>query len=108
MNREGSQQTCCPSRPSRVRGGSVREPSSGGHPGLDPIGGRTQLMRAPLYSSNPSELFEPGTIANPQTLYARLRSETPLARVADTGVHLVATWGLIEEALAREYQLSAN
>src|SRR5262245_19225960 len=40
---------------------------------------RTRSMRAPLYSSNPNELFESDIIANPQTLYARLRSETPLA-----------------------------
>jgi len=65
-------------------------------------------MRAPLYSSHPDELFEPTTIANPQTLYARLRSETPIARVAETGVHLVATWDLVEEALARESDFSAN
>lgn len=65
-------------------------------------------MRAPLYSSNPNELFEPLTIANPQQLYARLRSEAPLSRVADSGVHLVATWDLIEEALARESDFSAN
>jgi cytochrome P450 len=65
-------------------------------------------MRAPLYSSNANELFEPNIIANPQTLYARLRSETPIARVAETGVHLVATWDLIEEALARESDFSAN
>ena len=58
-------------------------------------------MRAPLYSSNPNELFESSTIANPQKLYARLRSETPLSRIAESGVHLVATWDLIEEALAR-------
>ena len=65
-------------------------------------------MRAPLYSSNPNELFEPATIANPQNLYARLRAEAPLARVAESGVHLVATWKLIEEALARESDFSAN
>lgn len=65
-------------------------------------------MRAPLYSSNPNELFEPNVIANPQTLYARLRAETPMARVAETGVHLIATWDLIEEALARESDFSAN
>ena len=41
-------------------------------------------MRAPLYSPNPSELFEPGTISNPQPLYARLRAETPLSRIAGT------------------------
>ncbi|HXJ32402.1 MAG TPA: hypothetical protein VMS22_00060, partial [Candidatus Eisenbacteria bacterium] len=65
-------------------------------------------MRAPLYSSNPNELFGPGVIANPQTLYERLRSETPISRVAETGVHLVATWDLIEAALARESDFSAN
>lgn len=65
-------------------------------------------MRAPIYSPNPNELFEPATISNPQPLYARLRSEAPLSRVADSGVHLVATWDLIEEALARESDFSAN
>jgi cytochrome P450 len=65
-------------------------------------------MRAPLYSSNPNELFEGDVIANPQKLYARLRAEAPLARVAETGVHLVASWNLIEEALAREADFSAN
>jgi cytochrome P450 len=65
-------------------------------------------MRAPLYSSNPSELFEPAAIADPQRLYARLRSEAPLSRVAETGVHLVATWDLVEEALSREADFSAR
>lgn len=65
-------------------------------------------MRAPPYSSNPSELFEPAAIADPQRLYARLRSEAPLARVGETGVHLVATWDLIEEALSREADFSAR
>lgn len=65
-------------------------------------------MRAPLYSANPNELFGPDVIANPQALYARLRSETPIARVGETGVHLVATWDLVEEALARESDFSAN
>jgi cytochrome P450 family 144 len=65
-------------------------------------------MRAPLYSPNPNELFEPATISNPQPLYARLRSETPLSRIAESGVHLVATWDLIDEVLAREPDFSAN
>lgn len=65
-------------------------------------------MRAPLYSSDPSELFEPAAIADPQALYARLRSEAPLARIAETGVHLVATWDLIEESLSREADFSAR
>jgi cytochrome P450 len=65
-------------------------------------------MRAPLYSSNPSELFEPAAIADPQVLYARLRAEAPVSRVAETGVHLVATWDLVEEALSREADFSAR
>ncbi len=65
-------------------------------------------MRAPLYSPNPNELFEPATIADPRPLYARLRAEAPLSRVANTGVHLVATWSLVEEALSREADFSAN
>jgi cytochrome P450 len=47
-------------------------------------------------------------VENPHTLYARLRRECPIARVAETGVHLVATWDLIEEALGRQRDFSAN
>lgn len=65
-------------------------------------------MRAPVYSSNTTELFESATIRNPQPLYARLRAETPLARIGKSGVHMVATWDLIEEVLAREPDFSAN
>ena len=35
-------------------------------------------------------------------------AEAPLSRIAENGVHLVATWDLIEEALARESDFSAN
>lgn len=65
-------------------------------------------MRAPLYSGRPDELFDPATIETPQRLYARLRDEAPLARVGETGAHLVATWDLIDEALSREEDFSAN
>jgi cytochrome P450 len=47
-------------------------------------------------------------IENPHPVFARLREEAPISRVGDTGVHLVATWDLIEEALARESDFSAN
>ena len=67
-----------------------------------------RMMRAPLYSSQPNELFSRESIENPHTLYARLRERSPLSRVAETGVHLVATWDLIEEALGRESDFSAN
>jgi cytochrome P450 len=65
-------------------------------------------MRAPLYSSDAAELFSPSSIEDPYPLYARLREERPLSRVAETGVHLVATWDLIEEALGREADFSAH
>jgi len=65
-------------------------------------------MRAPLYSSDPNELFAPAAIEQPQRLYARLRAEAPLARVGESGVHLVATWDLIDEVLGREPDFSAN
>ena len=68
----------------------------------------SRVMRAPLYSSQPNELFSRESIENPHTLYARLRERSPLSRVAETGVHLVATWDLIEEALGRESDFSAN
>jgi cytochrome P450 len=65
-------------------------------------------VRAPLYSTREAELFDAAVIDDPQRLYARLRRELPLSRVGETGVHLVATWDLIEEALQREGDFSAN
>ena len=65
-------------------------------------------MRAPPYSSDPAELFAAETIEDPYPLFERLRNERPLSRVAETGVHIVASWDLIEAALARERDFSAN
>jgi cytochrome P450 len=65
-------------------------------------------MRAPPYSPRDDELFRTGTIENPHPLFARLRREHPISRVADTGVHLVASWDLIDEALTRHHDFSAN
>ncbi|MEE2673268.1 MAG: cytochrome P450 [Myxococcota bacterium] len=65
-------------------------------------------MRAPPYSSDPAELFAADTIEDPYPLFERLRNERPLSRVAETGVHIVASWDLIEAALARERDFSAN
>jgi cytochrome P450 len=65
-------------------------------------------MRAPLYSSEPSELFSRESIDDPQVIYSRLRERLPLSRVAETGVHLVATWDLIDQSLGREDDFSAN
>lgn len=65
-------------------------------------------MRAPSYSERPDEIFSREHIENPHPLYARLRSDRPISRVGDTGVHLVATRDLIEEVLEREEDFSAN
>ncbi len=65
-------------------------------------------MRAPLYSATDDELLSQAAIDDPQVLYRRLRQTMPLSRVADTGIHLVADWSLIEEALHREEDFSSN
>jgi len=65
-------------------------------------------LRAPLYSPDPTELFSSETIEDPHPLFARLRAEHPLSRIAETGVHLVASWDLIETVLERESDFSAN
>ena len=54
------------------------------------------------------DLLGDGAIDDPHALYARLRSRQPLARVGDSGVHVVARWALIDEVLRREGDFSAN
>jgi cytochrome P450 len=65
-------------------------------------------VRAPTSGEDPAELLGIGVIENPHPFFARLRREHPLSRVGDTGVHLVASWKLIDEALHREADFSAN
>lgn len=65
-------------------------------------------MRAPAYSDDPSEILSPEVIANPVPFYAKLRGTKPLCRVGDSGAHLVLSWALVEEALGREEDFSAN
>lgn len=65
-------------------------------------------MHAPQYSTDTTEIFSSAAIENPQPLFARLRNERPISQIGDTGVHLVATWALIDEALQRDADFSAN
>ncbi|MFK8020376.1 MAG: cytochrome P450 [Pseudomonadales bacterium] len=65
-------------------------------------------MRAPLYSSQADELLSEHAILNPHALYDRLRCSSPVARIAESGVHLVTSWELVHEALDRESDFSAN
>ncbi len=65
-------------------------------------------MRAPAYAKREDELFSREALEDPHPLFARLRRDHPVSRVGDTGVHLVATWDLVDEALHREADFSAN
>lgn len=65
-------------------------------------------MRAPLYSQRADEILTRAFVEDPHPVFARLRNEAPISRVGETGVHLVATWELIDEALGREHDFSAN
>ena len=65
-------------------------------------------MRAPLYSEQADEILEPAAISEPYKLYARLREQMPVARIGASGVHAVSNWALIDEALGREEDFSAN
>jgi len=65
-------------------------------------------MRGPVYSQRSDEIFSPETLASPHALFSRLRRERPLSRVGETGVHLVASWDLIQQVLARPSDFSAN
>lgn len=65
-------------------------------------------MRAPAYADDPSAILAPETIAAPHAFYARLRKRHPICRIGETGAHLVLSWDLVEEALGREDDFSAN
>ncbi len=65
-------------------------------------------MRAPLYSDRPTALFEADVLEEPDSLFESLRRDRPISRVDETGVHLVATWDLIDDVLRREGDFSAN
>ena len=63
-------------------------------------------MPGPPFAPHP--LLSRETIENPHPYFAKLRREAPISEVADSRVFLVATWPLIEEALEREADFSAN
>ena len=55
-----------------------------------------------------AELLDPSSIEQPYALYARLRREAPVAELDATGIFAVSSWALVEEALGREDDFSAN
>jgi cytochrome P450 len=54
------------------------------------------------------DLLDPATVDDPYPFYAALREHAPIYRVPGTDLHLVATRRLIEEALDRQDDFSAN
>lgn len=54
------------------------------------------------------DLLDPKTVDDPYPFYAALREHDPVHRVADTDVYLVSSRSLIEEALERQDDFSAN
>ena len=52
--------------------------------------------------------FGPDAIDDPYPFYASLRAFAPVYEITCTGVFLVSTWKLVEEALTRHEDFSAN
>ncbi|MFX0574297.1 cytochrome P450 [Nocardia nepalensis] len=57
---------------------------------------------------NDIDLFDPGLLDDPYPLYDRLRTDSLVHRIADTGFYLVSRWDLVMEATARPADFSAN
>jgi cytochrome P450 len=53
-------------------------------------------------------LLDPAVLEQPYAFFARLRREAPVVEVGSSGVFLVATAALVEEALTRTRELSSN
>src|SRR5215475_8129832 len=61
-----------------------------------------------MLPSDRFDLFAPDAIDDPYPLYAGLRAHAPIHEIPDTEVFAVTTWKLVEEALARHQDFSAN
>lgn len=54
------------------------------------------------------DVFDPAHLDDPYRLYATLREHDPVYRVPGTDFHLVSSWELVTEALARPVDFSSN
>ncbi len=54
------------------------------------------------------DLVAPDVVEDPYPFYASLRQHAPVYEIAGSGVFLVSTWKLVEEALTRHAEFSAN
>jgi cytochrome P450 len=70
------------------------------------------VIRGTLGAMTPREaaqsLFAPEAVDSPHRFYAQLRREAPVVEVGSSGVFLVATAALVEQALARAEDLSSH
>ena len=66
------------------------------------------MQRAPQTSTPADRFLQAQCIDDPWPLFDELREQRPLSRIGESGAHLVASWDLVEEALAREQDFSAN
>ena len=63
---------------------------------------------APNGTTRADALLDPAVLKDPYRLFARLRESAPVAEIGETRVFAVATWALVEEALADVDSYSAN
>ncbi|MFK7733235.1 MAG: cytochrome P450 [Pseudomonadales bacterium] len=61
-----------------------------------------------MLTESDGSLLSTAAIARPHDLYERLTAHKPLARIGDTGVHIVSSWALVDDVLNRERDFSAN
>jgi cytochrome P450 len=61
-----------------------------------------------MRSPDDFDFLDPKTVDDPYPFYAALREHAPVYRVPGTGVYLVSNRHLIEEALERQDDFSAN
>ena len=69
---------------------------------------RPKLPQAPIFPEDPRLILSDDFLQNPHPLLRELRENHPIARIGDTGVHLLSSWEIIVEALGREEDFSAN
>ncbi|MDG1958113.1 MAG: cytochrome P450 [Candidatus Binatia bacterium] len=67
-----------------------------------------KFPRAPVFPEDPRLILSDDFLQNPHPMLRELRENHPVARVGDTGVHLLSSWAIIVEALGREEDFSAN
>jgi len=67
-----------------------------------------KFPRAPVFPEDARLILSDDFLQNPHPMLRELRENHPVARVGDTGVHLLSSWAIIVEALGREEDFSAN